>query len=601
MLQVQAILNEPTLGDMKKALGKMPHGLNDALASTMERIQDQPDGRRRMGLNALMWISHAKRPLLVNELSEALAIRSGDKSLDIDSQPRPGIIVDCCMGLVTVDEKTWEVRLVHFSVQQYLHANQRVFFPDAEKVIAEACITYSLFDVFGEGNGYRSAIIEIFDLINNFPFVGYACQYWGIHAQCANNEGVEKLALDLLLSSRHRACSYQLVQFIQGGKQRYWEPEEASSCKPLTLAAFFGLDRLVKRLFDNGEATVDGMTSMGSTALIVASSRGNRTMTDLLLSRKADVTLQNWYGTALHCTAEAGKAACIPQLIAAGLSVDLRDQYGRTSFHCATISGQMETMKVLLELGADVNAQCNSDAYDRGCTPLRYAVLCEYSLEVVKLLLEKGAKLNPSIAPVVTPIHDAAAMNLQDALELLLAHGLDPNPKAANGSTPLHFAACNDHTKIVSILLAHGADINAQSNDGATPVHVAAECGCDRTLKLLLENGANPNFKTDEQLTALDVALREGFTDIALVLVEADAKRGPKHGTTKLQCELGKGSEDLSQLSLDDVEIRQGLQESRKAGKADQMRSIMNGFEIQSLLVKEKRLRLVRSLRCPCL
>ena len=168
MLQVQAILNEPTLGDMKKALGKMPHGLNDALASTMARIQDLPDGRRRMGLNALMWISHARRPLLVNELSEALAIRSDDKSLDIDSQPRPGIIVDCCMGLVTVDEKTWEVRLVHFSVQQYLHANQRVFFPDAENVIAEACITYSLFDVFGEGNGYRSAIFEIFDLINNF-------------------------------------------------------------------------------------------------------------------------------------------------------------------------------------------------------------------------------------------------------------------------------------------------------------------------------------------------------------------------------------------------------------------------------------------------
>lgn len=602
VLQVQAILIEPTLGDMKKALGKVPHGLNDALDSTLSRIHDQPNGRRRIGLNTLMWISHAKRPLLDDELSEALAIRSDDKFLDRDSQPRLGIMVDCCMGLVTVDEQTSEVRLVHFSVQEYLHANQSALFPDAENIIAEACITYSLFDMFDEDNGCRSTRYEINNLIIDHPFVKYACRYWGIHAQCANDKGVERLALDLLRSSSHRACSYQLAQFIRGRKKRYWEPKEASSCKPLTIAANFGLDKLVEQLFESGEATVDEMTSMGTTPLIAASSAGNRTMTDLLLSRNAGVTLQNWYGTALHCTAEAGKAACIPQLIAAGLSVDFRDQYGRTSFHCATISGQMETMKVLLELGADVNAQCNSDGCDRGCTPLRYAVLCEYSLEVVKLLLEQGAKLNPSTTPMVTPLHDAAAMNLQDALELLLSHGLDANAKAPDGSTPLHFAACNDHTEIVSILLARSADINAQSIDGATPVHVAAECGCNRTLELLLDHGANPNFETDEQLTALDVALREGFGDIALMLVEADAKRGPKHGTIELLCEPGKGSEDLAQLLLlNDGVIRQGLHRSREAGKANQMRSLMNGSDIQSFLAKEKRLRLVRLLRCPFL
>ena len=37
MLQVQVILNEPTVGDMKKALDKVPHGLNDALGSTLSK------------------------------------------------------------------------------------------------------------------------------------------------------------------------------------------------------------------------------------------------------------------------------------------------------------------------------------------------------------------------------------------------------------------------------------------------------------------------------------------------------------------------------------------------------------------------------------
>ena len=89
------------MGDMKKALGKVPHGLSGALDSTLLRIHDQPDGRQRIGLNTLMWLSHAKRPLLFDELSEALAIKSGDKFLDRDSQPRLGI-------LVTVDENTSE-------------------------------------------------------------------------------------------------------------------------------------------------------------------------------------------------------------------------------------------------------------------------------------------------------------------------------------------------------------------------------------------------------------------------------------------------------------------------------------------------------------
>lgn len=188
VLQVRAILDEPTVGDMKTALGRLPRGLNDALDSTLSRIRDQPNGRRRIGSNTLMWISHAKRPLRVTELSEALAIRLGDKFLNRDSQPRPGMIVDCCMGLVTVDEETSEVRLVHFSVQEHLRENQSFFFPDAESTIAGACITYLLFDIFGEGDGCRSDVLSILDLIGDHPFVKYACRYWGAHAQCANKE-----------------------------------------------------------------------------------------------------------------------------------------------------------------------------------------------------------------------------------------------------------------------------------------------------------------------------------------------------------------------------------------------------------------------------
>ena len=570
---------------MKRALDELPHGLNEALDSTLSRIRDQPDGRRRLGFNILMWISHAKRPLLVNELSEALAIRLGDKSLDSDNQPRPGVMVDCCMGLVTVDEKSSEVRAVHFSVQEYLYSNQIVLFPEAEEIIAGACITYLLFDVFGEGDGCRGTTSETRDLISKHPFVRYSSCYWGFHAQRANKEGVEKLALNLLRSSTHRTCSYQLKQLIRGRIWSYHDSKNAASCKPLSLAISFGLDRVVERLLDEGDAMVNDMASLESTALIVASSEGNRNITDHLLRRNADVTPQNRYGTALHCTAKAGKAACIPQLIAAGLSVDFRDRHGRTSLHCATLSGHTETMKVLLELGADVNAQYNSKKSGIGFTPLRCAVHRKNFVEVIKLLTEKGAQLKSSITPMVTPVHDAAAFDLQAALELLLGYGLDANTKAANGSTPLHFAACQDHTEVVAILLAHGADIDARTNDGATPIYLAAERRGNKTLRLLLDNGANLNVETDEQLTALDIALREGFNDIALVLVEANAERGRKHRTTNPLCGFGKDSMDLVQLLIQDVIV--GPRELREVGKAGQMRLMMKRTAIPESVLFE--------------
>ncbi len=87
---------------MEEALAKMPRGLDEVLQQTLSRIQRQSDGRKRLGMNTLMWIVLAERPLTVTELSEALAIRIGMTSLNHKYQPSQKTMIDCCMGLVTV-------------------------------------------------------------------------------------------------------------------------------------------------------------------------------------------------------------------------------------------------------------------------------------------------------------------------------------------------------------------------------------------------------------------------------------------------------------------------------------------------------------------
>ena len=95
-------MNEPTTGDMEEALAKMPRGLDEVLQQTISRIQRQSDGRKRLGMNTLMWIVLVGRPLMASELSEALAIRIGTTSLNHKYQPSQKMMIDCCMGLVTV-------------------------------------------------------------------------------------------------------------------------------------------------------------------------------------------------------------------------------------------------------------------------------------------------------------------------------------------------------------------------------------------------------------------------------------------------------------------------------------------------------------------
>ena len=91
---------------MRDSLAIIPHDLHQAFEQTIARIEAQSEGRKRLAMNALMWISHAKASLTIRELREALAIKSGKSFLDKTYLPHAMTIVDCCLGLVDIDTET---------------------------------------------------------------------------------------------------------------------------------------------------------------------------------------------------------------------------------------------------------------------------------------------------------------------------------------------------------------------------------------------------------------------------------------------------------------------------------------------------------------
>lgn len=116
----------------------------------------------------------------------------------------------------------------------------------------------------------------------------------------------------------------------------------------------FGLSNVARELLP--EYPIDTPTNMGTTALIRAASCGFPDLVKLFLSMGADPYKNNWYGTALHCAAEAGQLGTIQALLGAGVDVNLKDEHGRTPLLCAAQSGHTGVMRALLDRGADVNS-----------------------------------------------------------------------------------------------------------------------------------------------------------------------------------------------------------------------------------------------------
>ena len=142
-LNIDAILHESTIHRRWKRLSRMTDGLElgDIYSGTIERIKVQNGNKPRLGMAASMWISHAERPLLADELCHALAVELGSTDFSAVNVPSVSTLVGSCQGLITVDKEASTVRLIHFALQEYFSAHPDIF-SRAHSTIAEICLTY---------------------------------------------------------------------------------------------------------------------------------------------------------------------------------------------------------------------------------------------------------------------------------------------------------------------------------------------------------------------------------------------------------------------------------------------------------------------------
>lgn len=88
-------------------------------------------------------------------------------------------IISICVGLIELDEQSGEFRHAHFSVRTYLVETHQTWFPDAEAVIATACLTYLSSSAFSTGFCTSDAEFEARTAIHGL--YEYASWYWVEH------------------------------------------------------------------------------------------------------------------------------------------------------------------------------------------------------------------------------------------------------------------------------------------------------------------------------------------------------------------------------------------------------------------------------------
>ena len=147
----------------------------------MERIDGQKPGFQWLARMILSWITCAKRPLTTLELQHALAVKSGDHQLDKENVREIEDMVSVCAGLVTVDEESSIIRLVHYTTQEYFDRTREKWFPNAETHIAITCVTYLSFKEFESGTCPNNKEFE--ERLQSHRLYDYASHNWGHHAR----------------------------------------------------------------------------------------------------------------------------------------------------------------------------------------------------------------------------------------------------------------------------------------------------------------------------------------------------------------------------------------------------------------------------------
>ena len=450
---------------IRRALEELPKTLDETYARSLEEIEEQ---NWEYAHRLFQCVAAASRPLRVSELTEFLAF-------DFDAGSTPAFLSDwrpedpahtvlsICSSLLAVVKQgpgLPVVQFAHFSVKEYLTSTR----------LAEAKDTISHFHVsmIAAHTIVAQASLGVLlhldktattDSLEDYPLVEYAAEHWVGHATFENVSSI-----------------------VEDGMKRLFDPS-TSHLSVWTWIYDPEISTTRRSAFSNSPG------GARATPLHYAAWCGMHDVAKFLIVEHSQNVNARGYGeeaTPLHTASRRGHVDVALLLLEHGADANAQDYFERTPLLLASEGGHADVVRVLLKQGVDIEARD-----DDNWNPLERASDGGH-VEVARILLEHGADAKAQDGRKLTPLHLARGA---EVAWLLLKHGADANARTNNGRTPLRDMSVRGYGEAARVVLEHGADIHARDDKGRTPFMIATREGKLDVMQLLLEYGAEDHRK----------------------------------------------------------------------------------------------------------
>jgi hypothetical protein len=424
---------------LRRTLDELPESLDETYERVLKEIKKPNRDHARRLLHCLVV---AVRPLRVEELAEVLAVDFDDS----DGTPKLNAswrwedqeqaLLSSCSSLITIvnAHSSRVVQFSHFSVKELLTSPRLLLSSEdvscyhvdldaAHTTLTQACLSVLLqLDGRIEKDGVRES----------FPLARYAAEHWATHAQFRDvSTHLRKGMEDLFDMGKPHFSAWLRLHDIDteifsetgpGSTFHLFSLAIKSKAGPIYYASLCGFHDLTRCLIVKYPEQVDARGGYCVTPLVAALSRdhfqiaellrhhgadpnvraynektllhsvafyGNLQMVQLLLKYNADVTAEDVKGRIpLSDASERStphSASIVRLFLDHGVDVNMRLRWGSTLLHHAVTFGNLEVARVLLEYGADVQAEDKD-----GKTPVQ--IVARDRDEMRQLLLENGAE-----------------------------------------------------------------------------------------------------------------------------------------------------------------------------------------------------------------
>ncbi|XP_069483397.1 ankyrin repeat domain-containing protein 55 isoform X2 [Ambystoma mexicanum] len=265
---------------------------------------------------------------------------------------------------------------------------------------------------------------------------------------------------------------------------------------------------------------------------------------------------------------------------------DTVEEIDLTVVYQAAANGDVNTLTAVIREDPSILEYCDSE----GCTPLMHAVSGR-QLDTVKLLLKMGANINTQDACGRTSLSLATYLGWLEGCVSLLRNGAKQNIPDKNGRLPLHAATAEADVRLLGVLLQQStlSEINHQDNEGMTSLHWSAFHNRPSHAQILLQKGADPTLVDKDFKTALHWAVQSGNRLLCSIILDHhqgqsiinyDDENGKTcmhiaaaAGFSDIICELARVPEcNMQALDVDD---RTPMHWAAAAGRADCVETLM--------------------------